>query len=129
MPKSLVVPFNVSGGHIGDTQSNTRITEQKIINVLTTGQGERITLPLYGAGIQQLLFEGVDELTEVDFTTDATSELASNVSNLSVIDLRVIAIGPTEAQVTVSYRTPLNVVQQATFTVAIPGQLNEESPI
>lgn len=126
--KGLQIPFNVVGGKIADTNDESRLIEQKIINVLVTGKFERPMLPEYGAGIQSLLFDTLDELVEVDFKTDASSELADRVSGISLIDLRIEQTGSSEATVTVYYRTPLSPARSTTFTLPL-GILTEESEL
>lgn len=126
--KGLQIPFNVVGGKIADTTDENRLIEQKIINVLVTGKFERPMLPEYGAGVQSLLFDTLDELVEVDFKTDASSELADRVSGISLIDLRIEQTGSSEATVTVYYRTPLSPARSTTFTLPL-GILTEESEL
>ena len=129
MAKSLRVPFQVTGGKIADTKEYSRQVEQKIINVLVISKLERIMIPNYGAGVQQLLFDNIDELVEVDFKTDAVAEVLARVSGVTVVDVRVYQENDTTARVTVYYRTPLSSVTSTTFSVVIPGNLTEESPL
>jgi phage baseplate assembly protein W len=129
MTKSMRVPFRIEGGKVADTRDRSQIVEQKIIDVLVTGIMERVPMPLYGVGIQQFLFESLDELVEVDFKTDAVSAIQSHVSGVSVADIRIRIIDETQADITVYYRTPLSDIQAASFLLAVPSLLNEESPI
>ena len=129
MPKSLRVPFQVSGGKILSTTDMTQINEQKIVNVLVTSKLERQMLPEYGAGVQALLFDSIDELTEVDFKTDAVAEVLARVSGVTVLDVKVKQTEESEATITVYYRTPLSNVQSTTFNVVVPSALTEESPL
>lgn len=130
MPTSLSIPFNVTGGRIGATTSNKQIVEQKIINVLTTGKLERIMRPLYGAGVQALLFGNIDDLVAVDFKTDAAQEMADNITGLTLIDVAVESTAvDSEAKLTVYYRTPLSDIQSTSFIVVVPDLLDEESTI
>lgn len=125
--KSLRVPFRIDGGSVGSTDDPVQIIEQKIINVLVTGKLERIGLPLYGAGIQELVFEDIDELVELDFKTDTIAEILENVTGLDVADVRVRQ-EDTTAIVTVYYRTPLEATR-AVSVRASAGFLDEESPL
>ena len=129
MPKSLRAPFQVSGGKILTTSDITQINEQKIVNVLVTNKLERPMLPDYGAGVQSLLFDSIDELVEVDFKTDAAAEVLARVSGVTVLDVRVKQTEESEATITVYYRTPLSNVQSTTFSVVVPSTLTEESPL
>lgn len=126
--KSFVTPFNVSGGRIAVTSDPARIMEQKVIDVLVTGKMERPTLPAYGAGVQQLLFDSIDELVEADFKTDAGLELARRITGLDVVDLRVTQDDFSTATITVVYRTTLSAVRTLTFQIT-SGLLTEETPI
>ena len=126
--KGLQIPFNVVGGKIADTNDLDRLIEQKIINVLVTGKYERPMIPEYGAGIQALLFDTIDELVEVDFKIDASSELSNRVSGINIIDIRVEQTSSSEVTITVYYRTPLSPARSTTFTLPL-GILTEESEL
>lgn len=127
--RSLVAPFTVIGGRIATTNDPDTIARQKILNCLTTDPLERVAIPDYGAGINQLLFENIDSLLEADFKVDAINEMSSRISGVQVVDIRVRKTDESEALVRVLYKTPLSAVREATFRIAIPGQINEESPI
>jgi phage baseplate assembly protein W len=135
--KAIKIPFQFSGGRVNTTTSATTIAEQKIVDVLTTSNFERVMNHQYGAGINNLLFEPIDELVVLDFKTDAIAEIRSNVSRVNVMDIRmspsnsVAAYGSPETTmgVTVVYRLPLGSAQIVKFNVAIPGDLNEDSII
>ena len=126
---SLKVPFQIAGGKVCTTSDHTAINEQKIINVLVTGKFERPMIPDYGAGVQSLLFDAIDELVEVDFKTDAVQEVLARVSGLNILDVTVKQTDESEATITVYYRTPMSSVQSTSFNVAIPATLTEESPL
>ena len=126
---SLIAPFQIVGGRVASTSDVNRIIEQKIINVLTTAKLERIGLPEYGAGVQHLLFEDIDELVMVDFKTDAATELADSISGLQLVDIGITQKDDTTADITVIYRTPLSPARSTTFSVSLPGPLTEESPL
>lgn len=126
--RSIAVPFNIVGGSIADTTDFDTIIEQKIINVLVTGKFERTMIPEYGGDVQALLFDVIDELVEVDFKTDASQELATYVSGVQIIDLRVERTATSEATITVYYRTPLSPARSTVFTLPL-GILTEESEL
>lgn len=125
----MLSPFQVTGGKIADTTDFVKIIEQKIINVLVTNKLERGMIPDYGAGVDQLLFDSLDDLVEVDFKTDAAQELVGRVSGLNIVDIHIKQTAESTADITVAYRTLLSGVRTTTFSVAIPGLLNEETPI
>lgn len=135
--KAIKIPFQFNGGRVNTTTSESTIAEQKIVDVLTTSNFERVMNHQYGAGINNLLFEPIDELVVLDFKTDAIAEIRSNVSRVNVMDIRmspsnsVAAYGSPETTmgVTVVYRLPLGSAQIVKFNVAIPGDLNEDSII
>jgi phage baseplate assembly protein W len=135
--KAIKIPFQFNGGRVSTTTSESTIAEQKIVDVLTTSNFERVMNHQYGAGINNLLFEPIDELVVLDFKTDAIAEIRSNVSRVNVMDIRmspsnsVAAYGSPETTmgVTVVYRLPLGSAQIVKFNVAIPGDLNEDSII
>lgn len=126
--KSFRTPFQVVGGKIADTSDPRKIVEQKIIDVLVTQNMERPMLPDYGMGVQSLVFEAIDELEAADFRTDASLEVASRVTGVSIVDVKVDLVDETEAHVTVYYRTPLSSVQETSFSL-FTGPINEETPL
>lgn len=129
MARSITTPFNVVGGSIGDTRDSNRHIRDKIIDVLVTGKRERSGNAGHGAGIQQLLFDHIDELVLADFKTDASYEISRSVSGVQIIDIRVAVTDDTTATITVYYSTPLSAPVSTTFSVRLPGVLNEETPL
>lgn len=135
--KSIKVPFNFSGGRVVTTESPTVIAEQKIINVLTTNKYERVMQHRYGASINQLLFDEIDELSIADFVVDAKQEATDSISRTSILDIKltptnsIASHGNSETTlgVTVVYRIPLGAPQVVSFRVATPGNLTEDTPI
>jgi len=135
--KSIKVPFSFSGGRVVTTSSPTVVAEQKIINVATTSKYERVMNHRYGAGVRQLLFEPIDELSIADFVIDAKQEMSNSISRVSILDIRlapsysVAAFGnqDTTLAITIVYRLPLGAPQVVAFNVAVPGVTAEDSPI
>jgi hypothetical protein len=129
MSKSFALPFQVVGGRIATTTDPTRIIEQKIVDVLVTGNLERPTNPSYGAGAQRLVFEQIDELVEADFKIDAGLELAKRINGIQVVDLvfKQDEFSST-AEVRVLYRTALSSLRTLTFQIS-SDTLTEETPI
>lgn len=127
--KTISTPFNLTGGRIATTTSRSRAAEQKIIDVLVTGKLERPTIPLYGSGIQQLLFENIDELVEADIKTDIGLDMLSSVSGVTILDIKIRqdATDPTVAVVKVLYQISLGTPQTLTFQISTEV-LTEESP-
>lgn len=117
--KTLSTPFNLTGGRIATTSDRSRVAEQKITDVLVTGKLERPTIPLYGSGIQQLLFENIDELVEADIKTDIGMDMLSSVSGVSVLDLKIQqdSVEPTLAVVKVLYQIALGTPQVLTLKI------------
>lgn len=127
MSTSLLYPFQVTGGRIGVTTDTVTQIEQKILNVLTTNRLERIGIPDYGVGVDQLLFEPIDALVSADFRIDAMAEIANRISGIIVVDVTTTNVDQSTAEITVFYKLPLAAVRQTTFRIALPGTLNEES--
>jgi len=124
--KSILIPLRCIGGHIAETSDVSTIIRQKIINVLTTAKLERVGQPQYGAGVRQLLFESIDELTEADFKLDAAAELSDNISGLSLVDMKITQSDESQVDVTVFFRTPLSSVMSTSFSLTL-SELTEES--
>lgn len=127
MTTALLAPFSVIGGRIAITTDTTQQVEQKLLNVLTTNRYERVGIPEYGAGVNQLLFEPIDALVSADYRTDAMQELADRISGIIIVDIALTSVNDSEADITVFYKLPLAAVRQTTFRIALPGSLSEES--
>jgi len=135
--KSIKVPFNFSGGRVATTFSPEIVAEQKIVNVLTTNKYERVMRHRYGANINQLLYEEIDELSIIDFVVDAKHEASDNISRTSILDIKitspntVASYGNSETTlgITVIYRIPLGAPQVVSFKIAAPGITTEDTPI
>jgi phage baseplate assembly protein W len=127
MSTTILTPFTVTGGHIGQTTDTFIQIEQKIHSVLTTDRYERIGIPSYGAGVNQLLFGPVDDLVSADFRMDAMTELSDRISGIIFMDLKVTAVDESQVDITVYYKLPLASVRQTTYRVAVPGNLSEET--
>lgn len=127
MTTSILYPFQVTGGRIGVTTDTVTQIEQKILNVLTTNRLERIGIPDYGVGVDQLLFEPIDALVSADFRIDAMTEIANRISGIIVVDVTTTNVDQSTAEITVFYKLPLAAVRATTFRIALPGNLNEES--
>jgi phage baseplate assembly protein W len=127
--KSLKTPFNLTGGRIATTTDYATIVEQKIRDVLVTGKLERPTLPLYGVGLQELLFENIDELVEADIRTDAGLELLESVSGVKILDIsiRQSELEESATVVKVAYQIGQSAPQVLSFQV-LTTNLTEESP-
>jgi hypothetical protein len=91
----------------------------------------------YGASINQLLFDEIDELSIADFVVDAKQEATDSISRTSILDIKltptnsIASHGNSETTlgVTVVYRIPLGAPQVVSFRVAAPGTLTEDTPI
>ena len=127
MPTSLLSPFSITGGRIAVTDDLARQVEQKIRSVLTTDRFERVGIPSYGAGVNQLLFGQIDDLVTADYKVDAMQEIADRVSGIIIVDIRLTSVNDSEADITVFYKLPLAAVRQTTFRIALPGSLSEET--
>lgn len=127
MPTSFVTPFHVDGGRIASTTDYITSVEQKILSVITTNMFERVGISSYGIGINQLLFEPIDDLLFADFRTDALNELQDRIGGIIFSDIRVSVVDETQAEITVYYRLPLAQTRQTTFVVAMPSNLSEET--
>jgi len=135
--KAIKIPFQFSGGKTSTTTLPSAIAEQKIVNVLVTNQFERVMRHRYGVGIQQFLFEPMDDLYMVDFKTDAMADIKSNVSRVEIMDIKIsptnsiAAYGNTDTTlgITIVYRLPLGSPQLVKFNIAVPGYLTEDTTI
>lgn len=135
--KSIRIPFQFDGGKLATTTSTDLIAKQKIIDVLTTMKFERVLRHNYGGQIQSMLFEPIDDLMFADFKIEAMQALSECVSRVQVLDMYVMHTGQqqyfssesTTVTLGVLYKLPLASPQLVTLNVAVPGALNEETPI
>jgi len=127
---SIKTPFQFSGGRVATVTSPTTIAEQKIIDVLVTSRFERFGLPTYGVGIQQHLFEPIDELTSAEITIDAKMELNDRISDVAIsgVSVEQDPYYETTAVVKVLYSLPISRPRVATISVAL-DDFTEESPL
>lgn len=87
--KSISIPFRFFEGGVVATSDIETITEQKIVDILTTSPGERAINTGYGANIRSLLYEPLDTLLYDDFKTDAISAINETLDSGKVIDISV----------------------------------------
>lgn len=134
---SIKIPFQFQSGKVLTTSIPSRVAEQKIVDVLTTNNYERVMRHSYGAGIDRLLFEPIDALNIADFSVDAKQEMSDNITRVTILDLRIseeeemVSFGNPETTlgVTVVYQIPLGAPQVLSFKIESTGVLVEDTPI
>jgi hypothetical protein len=87
--KSIKIPFSFSDGGVAFTDDILQITQQKIVDVLTTSPGERAINTGYGADIRSLLYEPIDNLVFEDFKNDALDAINETLDSGRVVDISV----------------------------------------
>lgn len=135
--KSIKVPFKFDGGRLVTTTSFDTIAQQKIIDVLRTIPFERVMRHNYGANIERLLFEPIDELLFADFKVDAIQTLNESISRVQIIDMYMLDSTVTDyftdvnttMSVAVVYKLPLAAPQIVKLNLVVPGAINEDTPI
>jgi uncharacterized protein len=60
-PRFLKFPYSVSGSGIPNTATPDDHLRDLVLQVLFTNPGERVNLPQFGVGVQQLVFEPSSE--------------------------------------------------------------------
>lgn len=131
--KSIKIPFSFEGGSVAKTTDRARIEEQKIVNVLVTSNFERVFRPAYGAGAQELVYEINDPLVFFDFKTEATFELAENISTCRIVGMNGrsesnLQNEETVMMIDVFYEIPPGVIQTSSIRIAVPGFITEDTP-
>lgn len=135
--KSIKIPFQFEGGRVSTTTSFDTIAQQKILDVLQTMPFERVMRHSYGANIQSMLFEPIDDLLFADFKIEALHILNETISRVQVIDMYVASNSAnsyfsnvdTTVTIAVVYQLPLAAPQIVRFDVVVPGAINEDTPI
>ena len=128
MATSLKTPFRVDNGRIGVTRDQTTAIKQKIVDVLVTDRFERAMRPEYGGNINSAVFENIDTLEATDYKLDLATAISQSVSGVTVTSIDWTIDG-SYASINISYKLPLSTDKQFTFRLAIPGELNEETPL
>lgn len=86
---SISIPFRFEDGKVSDTENNSIIAKQRIIDVLATDRFERVNRPEYGLSLNSLLFDNFDPLVFADYKVDALRTLNDYVSNARIVDLQI----------------------------------------
>lgn len=135
--KSIKVPYSFSGGKTSATSSTVTVAEQKIVDLLVTSKFERLMRHRYGAGLQRLLFEPIDDLALADFLIDARQDAKESIGRVDILDIKIVQPNvvttytspETTIGVNVVYKLPLGSPRMMRFNVAIPGELTEDTAI
>jgi len=127
--KTIRTPFQITGGRVGFTSSQTVSAEQKIVDALVTIPAERLGVYNYGIGVESLVFELADDLVQSDVVMDIKQELADRVSGVTIHDVRFsTSFDESTVVLTVTYSLPLGTAQTLSLTLNTDA-LNEESPL
>lgn len=134
---SIRIPFQFDEGKVLTTKDPAVAAEQKIVDVLTTNNYERVMNHEYGAGVRKLLFEPISSLDISDFSIDAQQELGNNITRVSILDIKIseeeetVSFGNPETTlgVTVTYSIPLGSPKVMSFSLTAGGVLVEDTPI
>lgn len=87
--KAIKIPFSFSKGGVTETTDITKITEQKIVDVLITTAGERAINTGYGMGIQSLIYEPIDSLAFDDYKDEAITAINDTLDSGRVVDILI----------------------------------------
>ena len=99
---SFPLSFSDKGGY-QKIRTRKELAKFHLTNLLLTNPGEKISLPEYGVGLRQYLFENIID----DVLSDITIKIQTQINTyLSYINLQNVSIIPTETnsiKVTLSY--------------------------
>ena len=94
--------FSDKGGY-QKIRTKKQLAKFHLTNLLLTNPGEKISLPDYGVGLRQYLFENIVE----DVLSDITINIETQIDTyLSYINLQNVSIVPTETnsiKITINY--------------------------
>lgn len=83
----LYYPFQLGAqGGVSVTDDPDRHLRDKIEAVLFTSPGERVDQPEFGAGLERVIFEGLDELTITAFEFRVSSALRRDLGDEVIFD-------------------------------------------
>jgi phage baseplate assembly protein W len=133
----IKLPFTINSNGRVDTSTDRDVAiKQRIVDVLTTSNGERLMKPTYGGNARLLLFEPADELFFGEFRMDALNELARSLSGVTIQDLTVRPTSFNEGDdyattLSISVRYQLGPFQNSSFSFSIgnPNNFTEESSL
>lgn len=89
--KAISIPFSFTSdtGAVRSTTSINKIVEQQILDILTTGPGERVMEGRYGSDIRSLLFEEMDPLIFAEYKMEAIQDLNDYLSIGRVTNMEI----------------------------------------
>ena len=87
--KSINIPFSFSNGGVRESSDINILTQNKIVDVLTTNKAERAINTSYGVGLKYLLYENMDSLVFEDFKLGALAEINEALDIGTVLDISV----------------------------------------
>lgn len=127
---SIKAPFSISGGRVATVRNPATIVEQKIVNVLVTSPVERLGINGYGAGVQQYLFDTIDELTMTEFKIDAKMELNDRISDATIMSVGIEPdpLNETTALLKTIYTLPASKPRVTSMAVSL-SDFTEESTL
>lgn len=135
--RSISIPFRFSNGRVSETEDNSVIAKQRIIDALTTDKFERVNRPEYGVAVKSLLFDSFDPLVFADYRIDAIRNLDDYVSNAKILDFQIkngnsVNYGNDEESnlvIRVVYRTSDGGTATFVATLTADALITEESTI
>ncbi len=90
-------------GRLAQSQDEQKI-EESIWLILSTAPGERVMLPDFGCGLQELVFEPNSPLTESAVAIEVQQALVRWEPRIDVIDVQVDAPQPNLMLIRIDYR-------------------------
>lgn len=134
----IKTPFTISpSGKVAVEKVTEKIVVQKIKDYIFTRQFERPMTPLYGANVQDLVFENFDELVFQEFKTETVREINKHIAEADVVGMAIRPANPNSLftsedgaiNIEVNYRMPLGGIKTAAFSLVSPPYLTEDSRI
>ncbi len=108
-------------GRLGQSRDEQKI-EESIWLILSTAPGERVMLPSFGCGIQELVFEPNSPLTESAVAIEVHQALVRWEPRIDVIDVQVEAPQPNLMLIRIDYRVR---AANTTHNFVYPFYINE----
>jgi phage baseplate assembly protein W len=112
-PRFLKFPYSVSGSGIPNTTTADDHLRDLILQVLFTVPGERVNLPQFGVGVQQLVFEPSSETLRASAQFLISTNLQEWLGDqISVERVDVNSVPGEENQVTIEITYSKNSTQE-----------------
>lgn len=104
-PHFLSFPFRIGGdGRTARTPDLAAHVRDELVQLILTGQGERLFLPEFGTNVRRLVFENIDDTTKAMTKSLVTQAISRWLGERVTIESLEVTSDESKLQVDVQYR-------------------------